>query len=63
VYLGASDGTVRAFDANGTKSCGGTPKSCAALWSTKVPNPAGSPIVMGGRLYVPNGAFIAGFAP
>jgi outer membrane protein assembly factor BamB len=53
VYVGADDGKLYAFDANGSTGCSGTPKTCAPLWTAATGGPiAGSPAVANGVAYV-----------
>jgi outer membrane protein assembly factor BamB len=78
VFVTDAEG-VQAFDAAGSTNCSGTPKVCAPLWATSTrtstgpaftPGP-GSPVVVGGMLYVPGygdgralssgGAYVAAF--
>ena len=78
VFVTDAEG-VQAFAAAGSKNCSGTPKVCAPLWATSThtsTGPAftpgsGSPVVVGGVLYVPGygdgralssgGAYVAAF--
>jgi PQQ-like domain len=61
VFVPGGDNTVYVFDAAGQHNCGGTPKSCSALWTATVPLPCSSnsspcdisvPAVANGVLYV-----------
>ncbi len=55
VYVGARDGNLYAFDANGTTGCSGAPKVCAPIWlATTAPGAevTSSPSVVNGVLYV-----------
>jgi hypothetical protein len=74
VYVTASDyvqapegfGALYAFDPHGTTNCSGSPKVCTPLWTARVPNAsgnffAGSPVVNGGRIYVPMSGVIQVF--
>ena len=45
VYVGATDGKLYAFDANGVTGCSGTPKTCTALWTAATVVPVSSPTV------------------
>jgi hypothetical protein len=50
---GRSDGTLKAFDANGVTRCSGSPPTCSALWTTPDIYPTGfSPVVANGLVYV-----------
>jgi hypothetical protein len=55
VYVGvygAAGAEVAAFDAAGSTSCSGTPKTCAPLWTSTKLVTATSPAVVNGVLYV-----------
>ncbi len=55
VYVGARDGNLYAFDANGTTGCSGAPKVCTPIWlATTTPGAevSSSPSVSNGVLYV-----------
>jgi outer membrane protein assembly factor BamB len=55
VYVGARDGNLYAFDANGTTGCSGAPKVCAPIWLATTAagaEVASSPSVVDGVLYV-----------
>jgi hypothetical protein len=51
---GVHPATVDVFDAAGVNGCAGTPKVCAPLWTYALGsgNNPGSPVVVGGMLYV-----------
>jgi len=57
VYVGSSfadqSGALSAFDAAGSRGCGGSPKTCAPLWTAPVGGSvSSSPTVAGGVAYV-----------
>jgi outer membrane protein assembly factor BamB len=53
-YVGADDGRIHVFDANGVTSCSGMPKFCAPLWTgmTERDQSVFSPAVVDGVAYV-----------
>jgi outer membrane protein assembly factor BamB len=53
VYVGSDDAYLYAFDANGTKNCSGTPKTCTPLWTAATHGAVrSSPAVVNGVVYV-----------
>jgi outer membrane protein assembly factor BamB len=52
VFVGGSDGTLYAFDAQGVQGCSGSPTTCAPLWTAALGSAAYDPVVDGGRVYV-----------
>jgi outer membrane protein assembly factor BamB len=53
VYVGAEDGKLYAFDANGTTNCSGTPTTCAPLWTAQTGRGIeSSPTIANGRVFV-----------
>jgi len=54
VFVGTSDGHVFAIDARGLSKCSQAGAIvCLARWYTSVGRPAGPPVVVNGRVYVP----------
>ena len=65
VYLGAEDGNLYVFDAAGVENCGGTPKTCAPLWTDQVdtdPLHVSVATVANGRVYVGADHFVFVFS-
>jgi outer membrane protein assembly factor BamB len=54
VYVGAANGLLYAFDAQGARNCSGTPTTCQPLWvgATGSAGIFGAPAVAGGAVYV-----------
>ena len=52
VYVGAADGKLYAFDAAGNLNCGGTPRTCAPLWTAPAGDHITVPAVASGFVYV-----------
>ena len=53
VYVGSFDRKLYAYDAGGTMSCSGIPKTCAPIWTaTTGARVLSSPTVVNGIVYV-----------
>lgn len=53
VYVGTQFGFVEAYDASGVNGCGGTPRICFPIWSSKQFGAfRSSPVVAGNRVYI-----------
>ena len=53
VYVGSQDSKLYAFDAAGTTSCSGAPKTCTSLWTATTGGVVlSSPTVVNGVVYV-----------
>ncbi len=56
LYVGGEDHIVYAFDADGVTGCGGSPKTCAPLWTARTGGTvSSSPALVNGVVFVGSG--------